>query len=258
MTVRILASLLLAVCAPPALQAEAPRVLVYQKNGQGFVHANLRACAEALTELGREGGFQAEVSSDPTRFTPDRLRGYRALIFANTNNEAFDHPSQREALQGYLRAGGGFVGIHSSTGSERDWDWFRQMQGAKFLRHPPLQTFTLTVTDPRHPATALLGPTWTRKDEFYLFRDLHPQIQVLLSGDPTALRDPKAAEAPGARLRGLAPLAWCHEFEGGRVFYTALGHEPAHYADPDFRRHLLGGIRWSMRIPAPPPEENRP
>ena len=243
---------------PTPWAADAPRVLVYQRNGKGFVHDNLRACAEALREIGKENGWAVDVSSDPSLFTPDTLRAYRAVVFANTNNEAFDTPAQREALQGYLRAGGGYVGIHSSTGSERDWPWFREMQGAKFLRHPPYQKFSIRVADAAHPATAHLGATWEWEDEFYLFQDLNPQVHVLLEGDPSAIREAKPGQPAGERLNGNAPLAWTHEFEGGRVFYTALGHKISAYAEPALRRHLQGGIRWAMRLPESPVAEKNP
>jgi type 1 glutamine amidotransferase len=223
-----------------------PRVLVYQKNGKGFVHDNLAASAAAIRELGVENNFAVEVSTNPAVFTDDNLKQYRALIFANSNNEAFDNEDQRGACQRFIRGGGGFMGIHSSSGSERQWPWFQQMLGAKFLRHPPLQKFTMNVLDPKFPATAHLGKAWQWEDECYLFTNLNPDIKVLLALDPSTLKDPKMTTAPGEEINGLIPLAWYHEFEGARVFYTALGHKIAYYSDPVFRKHLLGGILWVL------------
>lgn len=223
-----------------------PRLLVYQKNGKGFVHDNLAASAAAIRELGTRNGFGVEVSTNPAVFTDGNLKQYRALVFANSNNEAFDNEEQRAAFQRYLRGGGGFMGIHSSTGSERQWDYFRQLQGAKFLRHSPLQKFTVNVVDSKHPSTAHLAATWKWEDECYFFTNLNPGIRVLLAADTTTLKDAKLTTAPGEKSHGVFPLAWCHEFDGGRVFYTSLGHKIAYYSDPVFRRHLLGGIRWVM------------
>lgn len=223
-----------------------PRLLVYQKNGKGFVHDNLDASAAALREIGAENGFSVAVSSDPSVFSDESLKRYRALAFANTNNEGFDTDAQRGAFQRFLRGGGGYVGIHSSTGSERNWDWFQKMQGAKFLRHPPLQKFGIKVLDASHPATAQPEKTWVWEDECYFFANLNPSVHVLMVADTTILRDPKRNTEPGAQLNGVFPLAWCHEFEGGRVFYTALGHKKSCYSDPVFRKHLLGGIRWAI------------
>lgn len=228
------------------LLAAAPRVLVYQKNGKGFVHDNLAASASAIQELGSQHGFGVDTSSDATVFADETLKKYAALIFANSNNEAFETDDQRAAFQRYMRGGGGFVGIHSSTGSERQWPYFQQVQGAKFFRHSPLQKFTIRVLDGSHPATAHFGSTWEHTDECYFFTNINPGIHVLLAADTTTLKGAKLATAPGQKVNGVFPLAWCHAFDGGRVFYTSLGHKIEHYSDPAFRQHLLGGIRWVL------------
>ena len=240
-----LAFMLLVLCCLDSFAAE-PRVLVYQRNGKGFVHDNLAASAAAIQELGTKNGFGVDVSTNAAVFADETLKNYQALIFANSNNEAFENEAQRAAFQRYLRGGGGFMGIHSSTGSERQWTYFQQMQGAKFLRHSPLQKFTVNVVAPKHPATAHLPAHWKWEDECYFFTNLNPGINVLLAVDTKTLKDPKLATAPGETANGVFPLAWCHEFEGGRVFYTSLGHKIEYYSDPIFRKHLLGGIRWVM------------
>jgi type 1 glutamine amidotransferase len=228
------------------------RVLVYQKNGKGFVHDNLAASAAAIRELGKQNGFGVDVSTNPVVFADGTLKKYRALIFANSNNEAFENDEQRSAFQRYIRGGGGFAGIHSSTGSERQWTYFQHVQGAKFLRHSPLQKFTINVLDPHHPATAHLANTWAWEDECYFFTNLNPGIKVLLAVDTKSLKDPKLETAPGQKSNGDFPLAWYHECDGGRVFYTSLGHKIEYYSDPVFRQHLLGGIRWVMGEKATP------
>ena len=226
------------------LSAAEQRVLVYQKNGKGYVHDNLAASATAIREQGAQHGFSVDVSTNAAVFTDQTLKRYRALIFANSNNEAFDNDEQRAAFQRYIRRGGGFVGIHSSTGSERQWNYFQQVQGAKFFRHAPLQKFTAKVLDSNHPATAHLGSTWERTDECYFFTNINPNIRVLLAADTTTLSDAKLESAPGQKLNGVFPLAWHHEFDGGRQFYTSLGHKIEHYSDPVFRQHLLAAIQW--------------
>ncbi len=222
------------------------RVLVYQKNGKGFVHDNLAASAAAIQELGKQNRFGVDVSTNPAVFADEALKNYRALIFANSNNEAFETEEQRTAFQRFIRGGGGFMGIHSSTGSERQWTYFQQMQGAKFLRHSPLQKFTVNVIQRNHPSTAHLANTWAWEDECYFFTNVNPSIKVLLAADTTSLKDSKLATAPNQKSSGVFPLAWCHEFDGGRVFYTSLGHKIAYYSDPTFRKHLLGGIQWVL------------
>jgi type 1 glutamine amidotransferase len=50
------------------------------------------------------------------------------------------------------------------------------------------------------------------------------------------------------KVNGVYPLAWCHETDGGRRFYTSLGHKIEHYSDPVLRNHLRGAIRWVLRL----------
>lgn len=218
----------------------AERLLIYQRNGKGYVHDNLAASAQALQEIAAGLNLETDLSTNATVFTAASLARYRAVIFANSNNEAFETEEQRAAFQKFIQAGGGFMGIHSSTGSERNWPWFQQLQGAKFLRHPPMQTFTAKVIEPRHPSTAHLPAQWRWTDECYFFTNANPNVRVLLALDPATLRDPKLASEPGQKL------AWCHEQEGSRRFYSSLGHKIEHYSEPAFRQHLAGGIRWIL------------
>ena len=109
-----------------------------------------------------------------------------------------------------------------------------------------MQKFTVKVVDPKHPATAHLNKTWVWTDECYFFTNLNPAIHILLAADVTSLKDAKLQTAPGQKANGVFPLAWCQEFDGGRQFYTSLGHKIEHYSDPVFRQHILGGIRWVL------------
>lgn len=142
------------------------RVLVYTKNqvGKGlYVHNNIPASVTAIKKLGEENNFAVDVSEDPTVFTDQNLKRYKALIFDNTNNEVFGNEEQKSAFQRYIRAGGGFVGIHSATGSMRQWPWFWSVVGGKFCRHAKMQKFTVKVKDAKDPSTAHFPATfeWT-------------------------------------------------------------------------------------------------
>ncbi len=229
----------------PTGALDGARVLVYTRNGVGFVHDNIAASVAAIQKMGTENGFAVDVSDDPTVFTPDNLRQYDALIFANTNNEAFTSDAQRLALQRYIRGGGGFVGIHSASGSERNWPWYFKLLGGTFVRHAPRQDFTVDIVDRSHPSTAFLPDRWDiTDDECYYLTRLNSGIRVLLAADLTTVADSGRAEFPGTRFGDANPLAWHQEFDGGREWYTALGHRADEYQDPRFVRHILGGIRW--------------
>lgn len=229
-----------------ACQTDEKLVLIYTKNGEGYVHDNIAASVASLEKICGEEGILTEVSDDPSVFTSENLARYDALIFSNTNNKGFDTDDQKKAFQEYIRGGGGFVAIHSSNATERDWSWYRAMVGGKFLRHPPHQEFDVLVTDASHPSTAHLPKRWTVQDECYYSYHLNPDIHVLLSVDLSTVEDEQKAEYPGETFGQLFPLCWCHEFEGGRQWYTALGHDSWFYEDPLFVEHLRGGILWAL------------
>lgn len=236
---------------PAGLLAGA-RVLVYTRNGEGYVHDNIPHSVDTIRRLGQAHGFEVDVSDDPAAFTEENLARYDALIFANTNNEAFTTDAQRQALQAYVRGGGGFVGIHSASGSERDWPWFSRLVGGNFDRHAPQQDFTVEVVDHAHPSTSFLPDTWQiEDDECYYLRELSPGIRVLLAADLTTVEDPEREAFPGDLFGDHFPVAWYQAFDGGRQWYTSLGHRPEQYRDPVFVRHLLGGIQWVVAGTAP-------
>lgn len=240
------ATVLLAAFSLSASAAE--QVLIFTKNGKGFVHDNIAAATKALQEITAAAGIESVVSADPTVFTDDSLKRFKAVVFNNTNNETVDTPAQKEAFQRYIRAGGGFVGIHSATGSERQWPWYWDLIGGSFLWHTPRQDFTVRILDRTHPSTAFFtSDTWAWKDdEFYFMKNIPAGRHILAAGDLGSLKSkgnkPEVVDAGPNPY----PLTWCRDFEGGRTWYTALGHKPEHYSDATFRQHLLGGIQWAM------------
>jgi type 1 glutamine amidotransferase len=230
-----------------AAQAFAQKqILIYTHNGKGYKHENIAASVEALKKLCSANGYQAESSDDPAVFAKEKLNAFSCIIFSNTNNEAFDTEMQKQAFMDYIRGGGGFVGIHSASGSERQWPWFAAMLGGRFVRHPELQKFMIKIIDKRHPATESLGDNWAWEDECYYVNHINPDIHVLLAADLTTVRDEKKSEYPGVTFGDYFPLSWCHEYDGGREFYTALGHKAEYYQDPQFLKHLWGGIQWTL------------
>lgn len=234
-----------------ACQTDQPqkKVLVYTKNGEGYIHDNIQASVDMLTDLAKENGIEYVVSDQASIFTEDQLKDFDALIFSNTNNEAFDTDEQRLAFRRYIQAGGGFVGIHSACGSERDWPWFWKMLGGTFVRHCPYQEFTVKVINQDHPSTSFFTSDWLWEDEGYYLNHLNPGIHVLLAHDMTTIEDSGKDEYPGVIFGDLFPGAWCQEFDGGRQWYTSYGHHIKHYSDETFRQHVLGGILWTIDKP---------
>lgn len=228
----------------PSLKGK--KVLVYTKNGEGYVHDNIPNSIAAIKKLGSEHGFAVDASDDPAVMTDENLKQYDALIFSNTNNQTFATEAQKLAFQKYIQAGGGFVALHSASGSERQWDWFAHLLGGRFKRHPEFQEFDIKVLDKNHPSTAFLPDVWTWSDECYYLTHLNPQNHVLLAADMTTVDDDKKAEYPGSTFGDNFPLCWSKELYGGRQWYTALGHSKEFYENPVFLQHIMGGIQWVL------------
>jgi type 1 glutamine amidotransferase len=231
---------LVAVLAAPAGAAEARvRVLVFTKT-EGYRHESIPAGVAAVRSLGAHHGFAVDATEDGARFTDRRLRRYAAVVFLNSTEDVLDAAEQR-AFRRYIRRGGGFAGVHAASDTEHDWPWYQRLVGARVYNHPAVQPATIQVVDHRHPSTRTLPRRWQRTDEWY---DFYAQprrgVHVL------ALLDESTYSGGGMGARH--PIAWYRRFDGGRSWYTALGHTTESYAEPRFRAHLLGGIRWAAGL----------
>jgi uncharacterized protein len=245
----LVAALLLA--APLVAQDVAPRtVLVYTRNytpdGKGYVHDNIAASVAAIRKIGAERGFAVDVSDDPASFADGNLRKYAALVFSNSNNQAFSSDAQRDAFKRYIQSGGGFVAIHSASGSERDWPYFWSVLGGKFAWHPKQQKFTVRVVDSSGVASSEVPAAFEWTDEFYFVDHLNPGIHPVLVADRTTLQFLEAAKIDLGTFAPLTPLAWWQRFDGGRQFYIALGHNKGDYEHPILVRLIANGIVWAI------------
>ncbi|WP_418955440.1 ThuA domain-containing protein [Streptomyces tritici] len=214
-------------------------VLVYTRTA-GYRHDSIPAGARALTELAAELGLAAETTDDPGAFTAERLERCAAVVLLSTTGRVLTDPA-REALEAYVRAGGGLLAVHAAANAEPDWPFYGALLGTRFAGHPPLQPGLVHVEDPAHPATAGLPEPWHWTDEWYDFtaHPRRPGVHVLLRADESTYE--------GGTHGADHPLAWCHENLGGRFLFTALGHTPESYATPAFRTHLTGCLHWTTR-----------
>lgn len=222
------------------------RVLVYTKNGKGYVHENIPFAAAAIQKLGREHGFAVEVTDNPAVFTEDKLASFSFLMFPSTNQDVFDTDEQRLAFRKYIESGGGFVGLHSVIGTERSWTWFKQMLGGTFSWHPSFQKYTVRVIDPDHPSMDGITSTWQRNDECYFVKEMYPGIRPLMAQDLTTLnpKDSARVKSSSGPYATLYPAAWYQYFDGGTIWITALGHDKSDYSDPVFLKHIFNGMTW--------------
>jgi type 1 glutamine amidotransferase len=222
-----------------AMQPSQFSVLVFTKTA-GFRHSSIPDGITALTTLGQTQGFLVNATEDAAVFTDDQLAAHRVVVFLSTSGDVLD-ADQQAAFERFIQSGGGFVGIHSATDTEYGWPWYGQLVGAYFANHPAIQTATVQVLDKAHLSMLHLPERWTRVDEWYNFQALPaPTVTVLAEVDESTYT--------GGTMGAHHPLVWCHEYDGGRAWYTALGHTEESYADELFRGHLAGGILWAAGI----------
>ncbi|KAK1750146.1 ThuA-like domain-containing protein [Echria macrotheca] len=232
------------------------QVLVFSRT-VAYRHDSIPAGIEAIQGLSKESSssptpFTVIATEDPEVFTPSSLARFRVVIFLQSSGEFLDTPEQLDALKGFVRAGGGVVGVHCASFALESSEWYGNLMGAVFKSHPPPSVERIRIVDPGHPIMAGSLPKggstnragteslseepwqWKWLDEWYIFKqepaDICSKVHVLVAGG----------------LHGHDhPLAWCQEFDGGRSFYTSLGHFDEAYKDFAFLNQLLSGILWT-------------
>lgn len=222
-------------CKPAAPSGPA-RVLVFSKTA-GYRHESIEVGKKALMQLGAANGFVVDTTEDAARITEDSLKQYAAVVFLSPTLNILER-AQEVDLQRFIQAGGGFVGIHAATDAEYDWHWYGRLVGGYFTSHPATQPATLRIVDKTHASTSHLPAEWKRTDEWYNFKSLAPDLHVLINIDETSYT--------GGENGANHPMAWYHEFDGGRAWYTELGHTLESYSDSLFLKHVLGGIQYAI------------
>ncbi|HEX6227434.1 MAG TPA: ThuA domain-containing protein [Chryseolinea sp.] len=231
--------LFLIIIALAGCSDNSPRVLVFTK-AAGWKHSSIPFGIAAIQKLGAENDFFVDTTKDASIFKDDNLKKYHAVIFLNTTGNILN-AEQQAAFERYIQAGGGFVGIHSAAATEYEWPWYNKLMGAFFSSHPihpGTRKGVIDVTNRDHPSTAKLPEHWEREEEWYNYRSFSPGINVLAQLDENSYE--------GGTNGSYHPIAWYHEFDGGRSFYTAVGHEDSSFNDPLVVTHILGGIQYAM------------
>ena len=221
-----------------SLNGKTNKVLIFSKTN-GYRHESIEAGIAAIKKLGADNNFTVDATEDSVFLSDANLKNYTSLIFLSTTGTVLGK-DQELALQNFIHNGGGFVGIHAATDCEYEWPWYDKMIGANFLSHPQQQEAKLIIVDPTNISTKHLPATWVRKDEWYNFKNMNPDVKVLIKIDETSYT--------GGKNGDNHPMAWYHTYEGGKIFYTELGHTKESYSDPLYLQHVLGGIKYSMGI----------
>lgn len=212
------------------------QILVFSKTA-GFRHTSIEAGKLALLKLGKENKMVVDTTEDASFFTAATLKKYDAVIFLSTTGDVLND-EQQTAFEQYIRSGKGFVGIHAATDTEYGWPWYCKLVGANFANHPKPQKAMLHVTDATHRSTNHLPKAWERFDEWYNFKNQNTNVKVLLTIDEKSYQ--------GGKNGDTHPMAWYHAYDGGRAFYTALGHTDESFQEEHFLKHVLGGIQYAM------------
>ena len=241
-----------------------PRILVFSKT-TGYHHESIATGNDAIQKLGGQNNFDVDTTTNAGMFQEDSLKKYAAVVFLSTTGDLLDY-RQEVAFERYIQAGGGFMGIHAATDAEYDWGWYGRMTGAYFLDHPGIndsfpnvQEAVLNVVDQENTATKHLPKQWKRTDEYYSFKKISKDVKVLITIDEKSYHGGKNGDGH--------PIAWYHDYDGGRAFYTELGHTKESYLDEPYLKHILGGIQYaignnnkldySKAKSLVPPDENR-
>lgn len=213
-----------------------PRILVFTRT-EGFRHGSIADGLRMFEQLAEENLWEVVSTEDAGQFQTGQLVGFDLVVFMNTTGDVLDR-EQEVAFESYIQGGGSFMGIHAATDTEYEWAWYGELVGAYFNGHPSVQQATVEVVNGDHPSTASLERSWERRDEWYNFRNLQSDIVPLLMLDEGTYQ--------GGTMGDFHPISWFRTFDGGRSFYTGMGHTPDTYNEPDFREHIKGAVLWCL------------
>lgn len=245
----ILISFIVGSCITKPGANDSLRLLVFTKTND-YRHEVIPVSIDAMRDICKSNGWLMTATEDSLMFGADALEAVDVVVFMHTSGDVLGD-AEREALKNFVERGGVLVTIHSGTATQNSWSWYVNAVGAIFTGHPPVQPGKLIIEDRTHPATSFLSDSvWILEDEWYSFdRNPRNNVHVLISIDETSYNVDDNRWFPDAQQRmGDHPLVWCQEVKQGRVFQTALGHEPALYTNPLFLKHLEGGVKWAANL----------
>ena len=213
-----------------------PKILVFSKT-VGFRHKSIEIGIQSLQKLGIENGFFIEATED-SDYLLKKIKHFDAVVFLNTSGDVFNE-KQEKKFRKYIEKGGGLVGIHSATTTEYDWEWFGKAIGAYFVNHPKPQKALLKIENSNHRATSFLPKEWEVFDEWYNFKNINSDLEILMSLDENSYWGETHADHH--------PISWVQQLKKGKMFYTGLGHTEEMYQNPLFLKHILGGIHYVLQ-----------
>jgi type 1 glutamine amidotransferase len=235
---------LLAGHATAVAQPASGAILIYSGT-TGYRHESIPAGLKAIGGLAAQRGLRVVASENPSVFSSTSLKRFQAIVLLSCTTDPKNPASEwlvgdrRDALQQFVRSGGGILAIHAAADSHYHWPWYGRMIGGHFARHPAgTPKGNVTIVAPDDPTMEGLPRTASRVDEWYYFDDYDPVSKVLITLDPQSI---------GEADINPNPIAWTREINDGRIFYTAMGHTKESYSEPFFLRVVGQGLDWVLR-----------
>lgn len=245
LTCFLLLSLTLCILSNDTMAQRQFKALLFTKTA-GFHHESINEGVDAIRKLAERHFFAVEWQENASVFNDKKLEEFQVVIFLSTTGDILTD-EQQKAFEKFIQSGRGFVGIHAAADTEYEWEWYTKLVGRMFHIHPAIQTAVLKVQDPKFPGMERMPSSWYWTDEWYEYGEEKTKgMNYILTVDEKTF-DPKVKWGPreGKGMGDFHPIAWYHNYDGGRSFYTGLGHLPLVFSDPVFLDHLYGGIYWA-------------
>ncbi|UIR57737.1 ThuA domain-containing protein [Sphingobacterium sp. SRCM116780] len=213
------------------------RILIFSKT-TGFRHASIEHGTEVIKALASSANIASDHTEDSRLFTDSTLSKYDAVVFLSTTGDILNE-NEKTSFVRFIQSGNGFVGIHAASDTEYNWPWYGQLVGGYFASHPAVQDAKIQVKNRKHLSTKHLPQVWFHRDEWYNYKSVKKGLHVLMNLDETSYKDGKMGK--------FHPIAWYQDFDGGRSFYTGLGHTSESFDEENFQKHILGGILYAIK-----------
>ena len=204
---------------------------------KGWVHDSIESGLKLIQNIGNKNNFNVYHSDNSSVITYKNLKEIKTIIFLNTTEEILTDVEQK-VMESFIKSGKGFVGVHAAADTEYNWQWYGNLVGAYYRNHPEVMNGKILTIN--HKITNHLDSEWEIEDEWYNFDYVNYDINILLNLDEDSYI--------GGEHPDYHPITWYHEYDGGRSFYTGLGHTKEVYDDERFIKLLEKGILYASYV----------